>query len=288
MSANTLPSYPFDIRKAKETALNAALEAGNLIKTVLLNHLEQNIKTKSTSTDFVTETDEKCDKTIIELLKKDFPDFEIISEETFNSVMELSDKPTWIIDPIDGTTNFVHRNPFVAVSIGLTYLRQCVLGVIVLPMLDETYTAIKGEGAFKTDLYRSEPFRISVSSNNTISTSLLGSNFPYDRSDAALQPVFARYNALLKRGVRGIRGTGSACVNLVHVACGSLDGYFENGLHSWDMAAGKVIIEEAGGVVLDINAGPIDIMERRILACSNLELAKEVSEVLVDSDKQFA
>jgi len=283
-----MTEYPFDISKARETAIEAALEAGKLICSALLNHTEQTMKTKSTTTDLVTETDEMCDRVIIERLKRDFPEFDIISEETYNTASELSEKPTWVIDPIDGTTNFVHRNPAVAVSIGLTYAKQCVLGVIVLPMLKETYVAIKGQGAFKTDIHHDQPFQISVSSNRTLDTSLLSSNFPYARGNESLDPVHSRYNALLKSGVRGIRGSGSACVNLVQVACGALEGYFENGLQSWDMAAGKVIVEEAGGVVLDIDASPIDIMKRRILACNSMELATQISQVLVQSDQKFA
>ncbi len=284
-----MTTYPFDILKARDTALSAALEAGNIIRSALLNPVaELAMKTKSTTTDLVTETDEKCDRVIIERLKQDFPDFDIISEETFNTVSELSNKATWIIDPIDGTTNFVHGNPAVAVSIGLTFNKQCILGVIVLPMYKETYVAIKGQGAYKTDIHHDQPFKISVSSNVTLDTSLLSSNFPYARSDEALNPVLSRYNMLLRTGVRGIRGSGSACVNLVQVACGALEGYYENGLQSWDMAAGKVIVEEAGGVVLDIDASPIDIMKRRILACNSMELAKQVSQVLVESDSKFA
>jgi myo-inositol-1(or 4)-monophosphatase len=284
---NNQMHLPFDIQRAKTVALNAALEAGQLIRTVMLDTSAHTMRSKSTLTDLVTETDEKCDRLIIERLKQEFPDFSFITEETHNQATELTDEPTWIIDPIDGTTNFVHRYPHVAVSIGLTFNKQCILGVVVLPMLLETYTAVSGQGAFKTDIHRSEPFRLSVSKNTTLDTSLVSSNFPYGRGDETLKPVFSRYEALLKKNVRGIRGSGSAVVNLMSVASGGLEAYFENGLQSWDMAAGKVIVEEAGGVVVDIDGSPLDLMKRRILAVNSEELQKQLSEVLVDSDKQF-
>lgn len=282
-------TYPFDIEKAKNVALATAIEAGGIIREAMMQR-ERNttMKSKSTLTDLVTETDEKCDRLIIERLKNEFNDFTFITEETHNQATELTDAPTWIVDPIDGTTNFVHGFPHVAVSIGLTYQKKCVLGVVYLPMLNETYTAITGQGAYKTGIFSPEPVRIHVSSNETLDTSLVSSNFPYGRGDATLAPVFSRYEALLKKNVRGVRGTGSAVVNLMYVASGFMEAYFENGLQSWDMAAGKVIVEEAGGVVVDIDGSPLDLMQRRILAVNGTTLQQQISEILVESDRKFA
>jgi myo-inositol-1(or 4)-monophosphatase len=236
----------------------------------------------------VTETDILAEKIVIEHLRSFDSTFQFVSEETHNTKEELSDAPTWIIDPIDGTTNFVHRFPYIAVSIGLAYKKQCILGVVYSPILEETYTAIKGRGAFKTDMYHKTGVRIETSKETELSRSLVSTNYPYDRSSRTLDEVHEKMDRLLKENVRGVRFTGSAVMNLVAVASGQLESYFENGLHIWDMAAGKVIVEEAGGVVVDPNGEEIDISKRRILAACTKDIAQRIAKILTQVEQKHA
>ncbi|KAL0484536.1 inositol monophosphatase ttx-7 [Acrasis kona] len=277
--------YTFDVEQAKAAALEAAYQAGVVIRDAFSN-VNKKMDTKSAVTDIVTETDVLAEKIVIDRLKAFNSSFVFVSEETNNKI-ELTDAPTWIIDPIDGTTNFVHSFPFVAVSIGLAVNKQCVLGVVYNPILEETYSAIKGQGAFRKNK-DGQDVKITSSAVTEISRSLLSTNYPYDRSTKALNDVHEKMDAFLKQNCRGVRFTGSAVINLVYVASGQLEAYFENGLQIWDIAAGKVIVEEAGGVVIDPCGGEIDISNRRVLAACTSDLAKQLASGLKQVEDKYA
>ncbi|KAG2382429.1 hypothetical protein C9374_005631 [Naegleria lovaniensis] len=272
-----------------QLALQVALEACRLAALEIREHFASQQKTfltKSTIIDMVTQTDKRVEEIVSQHLLKAYPDHQIVGEEFNNKDTTLSKNGyCWIIDPIDGTTNFVHRNPNVCTSIALAYCGSVVLGVVHNPILDETFYAIKGEGSYQKTPFTQQQFeKCIISQCDSISGSLLSSNFPYGRTEDVLTLVEKKYGAFLRMGCHGIRGSGSAVINLCYVANGSLDAYFENGIQIWDMAAGKIIVEEAGGVVCD----PCDLekpeeillQNHRCLATSTKPLAIEMIQVL--------
>ncbi|MDP8268906.1 MAG: inositol monophosphatase family protein [Candidatus Tenebribacter davisii] len=202
------------------------------------NKTETNIKYKG-NIDLVTETDLQCEEFIISSIRNKFPEDAILSEES--EVINDGAPIKWIIDPLDGTTNFAHRYPFCAVSIGVEELGIMKYGVVFAPILNELFYAEKGKGAFLNNN------SISVSKGTKISTSLIGTGFPYDRWEKG-DFYIKEYLAFTKK-CQGVRRAGAAAIDLCYVACGRLDGFFERKLKPWDTAAGSLIVSEAGGTV---------------------------------------
>ncbi|KAL9649015.1 hypothetical protein ABK040_008393 [Willaertia magna] len=245
-------------------------------------------ETKSTAIDLVTQTDKRVEEIIIENIKKNYPNHFIISEEssTQDNTNLNENGYTWIIDPIDGTTNFVHKFPYICISIGISYKGKLIIGVVYSPILDELFYGIKGKGSyFKSPFTNNEFIKIKTNPTKEINKSLLSSNYPYGRTEEILKEVELKYGSFLRKGCRGIRGTGSAVMNMCYVANGSLDAYFENGIQIWDISAGKVIVEEAGGIVCDpcelnVENENTFLNNHRCLCCCNVELANEMIQVL--------
>ncbi|KAL2253334.1 UNVERIFIED_CONTAM: Inositol monophosphatase 3 [Sesamum indicum] len=216
--------------------------------------------------DLVTETDKKCEEVIFDFLKLQYPDHKLIGEETAAAcgTIELTDEPTWIVDPIDGTTNFVHGFPFVCVSIGLTIGRIPTVGVVYNPIMDELFTAIRGKGAF----LNGKP--IKVSSQSELVKSLLATEVAANREKAIIDAVTNRINSLLFK-VRSLRMTGSCALDLCGIACGRNDMFYLVGFGGpWDVAAGAVIVTEAGGLVFDPSGKDFDITSQRVAASNPL------------------
>ncbi|KAK1558234.1 hypothetical protein Q3G72_000032 [Acer saccharum] len=244
-------------------AVDAAKKAGEIIrngfyKTKHVEHKGQ--------VDLVTETDKACEDLIFNHLKQHFPTHKFIGEETTaaNGATELTDEPTWIVDPLDGTTNFVHGFPFVCVSIGLTIGRIPTVGVVYNPIMDELFTGIRGQGAF----LNGKP--VKVSEKIELVNSLLATEAGTKRDKATLDATTNRINSLLFK-VRSIRMSGSCALNLCGVACGRLDLFYELGFGGpWDVAAGIVIAQEAGGVVYDPSGKDFDITAQRVAASNPL------------------
>ncbi|CAG2117760.1 unnamed protein product [Medioppia subpectinata] len=260
-----------ELLRCERSAIRLAIEAGAMMTAASGRNKE--IAEKDSFADLVTETDKAVEKFLFNELKRLFPDFRFIGEET-SSRVGLTADPTWIIDPIDGTMNFVHTFPCTCVSIGLTVNKVPVVGVIYSPFLDKLYTARKGSGAY----CNGRP--ISVSKNcNSLSEALLLCEFGNQRDDEKKNAVFRNLEAVGWL-VHGVRCMGSAALNLCSVADGSADAYWEFGLHVWDMAAGAVIVTEAGGVVMDTKGGPVDIMNRRILGACCDKIGHELSAAL--------
>ncbi|XP_071785527.1 inositol monophosphatase 1-like [Asterias amurensis] len=255
-------------------AVEIARKAGEEIRTTF--QLKKTIEIKSSPVDLVTETDQKVEKLIISFLQNKFPDHSFIGEESTaaGSHCELTDNPTWIIDPVDGTTNFVHCFPFVAVSIGLSINKENTVGVIYNPILDEMFTAIKGGGAFCND----KP--ISCSKQEDVCKCLAIAEVGSSRDKAHVKTKLGNIAAVIDRGAHGLRSLGSAALNMCQVARGGGDVYFEHGIHCWDMAAGAVIVTEAGGTVIDPKGGPLDLMKRNVIAASSPQLAETISSCL--------
>ncbi|KAG7231228.1 hypothetical protein INR49_012059, partial [Caranx melampygus] len=210
--------------------------------------------TKSSTVDLVTKTDERVEKIIIGSLKEEFGEGThcFIGEESVakGEPCILTDKPTWIIDPVDGTTNFVHGFPFVAVSIAFAVNKELEFGVVYSCLEDKMYKARKGKGAFCDD----EP--IQVSDVKEIKKSIIISEHGTDRSPEKVTKIFSTMQKILCIPVHGLRGSGTAATNMCLVASGAVEAFFEIGIHCWDIAAGAVIVKEAGGILLDVN-GPI-------------------------------
>ncbi|KAL5700207.1 hypothetical protein ACHQM5_025684 [Ranunculus cassubicifolius] len=240
-------------------ATDAAESAGDLIQRGAYEI--KNIENKGT-VDLVTETDKACEDLIFKHLKLHFPDHKFIGEETTaaNGVTELTDHPTWIVDPLDGTTNFVHGFRFVCVSIGLTIGKIPTIGVVYNPLLGERFTAIRGKGAF----LNGKPIKVSTQSE--LVKSLLATEVGTKRDKLTIDNTTNRINNLLYK-VRSLRMSGSCALNLCGIACGRIDLFYELGFGGpWDVAAGAVIVEEAGGLVFDPSGKPFDITAQRIAA----------------------
>ncbi|MDP8214226.1 MAG: inositol monophosphatase family protein [Candidatus Euphemobacter frigidus] len=235
-----------------ETALSAVRSAGRIVR--------ENIDTvfrvdHKGATDLVTEVDLAAEKEIIAQLSRAFPEHRIAAEESGRKKGE-SDY-VWWIDPIDGTTNFVHGYPCYSISVALECQSEIILGIVYDPTRDELFQAVRGEGA------QLNGCPITVSSVETLSESLLATGFPYDR---ALRGRALSLAARLLPRVQGIRRDGSAARDLAYVAAGRLDGFWEFGLKPWDTAAGRLLVEEAGGSVSDFKGEAFDIHQGAVVA----------------------
>lgn len=227
------------------------------------------IETKGSLTNLVTEYDKKCEETIISFIRKEFPSHSILAEESGKH--EHSSEYIWIIDPIDGTTNFAHGLPIFSVSIAVQQKEEIICGVVYDVMRDAMYSSAKGGGAFCNGR------KLSVSENDDLRKSVLVTGFPYNISenpDNALE----RFNEFMMIA-RAVRRLGSAAIDMCYVAEGVFDGFWEVSLNPWDMAAGKLLIEEACGVVSDFNGDKLDIFGKQILA-SNGKVHKKMIDVL--------
>ena len=214
--------------------------------------------------DLVTEADLASERLIIDRVKTYYPRHSILAEEsgaTSPATPEAQDEWRWIIDPLDGTTNYAHGYPCFCVSIGLEHLGKLELGVIYDPMRDELFTAERGEGAALNGR------RIHISATNNLASALLCTGFPYDVRERG---EFARHFTNFIMNAQAVRRDGSAALDLSYVACGRFDGFWEEGLRPWDVAAAVLMIEEAGGRVTHYDGSPFDIYTAPILASNGL------------------
>jgi len=220
-----------------QTAIEAAKKAGEYIESMLHRRDELTIENKDIN-DFVSEVDRNAEKMIIETLTASHPDDGILGEET--GTQNLDSENIWIIDPLDGTTNFLHGFPQFAVSIALKHKDELTIGVVFNPASNELYHAEKGQGAFLND----KP--IQVSERSTLETALIGTGFPF-RDFTYEHNYIGMFRAMINK-TAGLRRPGSAAMDLATVACGRFDGFWEMTLCQWDIAAGIVLVREAGGV----------------------------------------
>ncbi|XP_037131403.1 inositol monophosphatase 1 [Syngnathus acus] len=265
-------------QSAMDHAVAVARKAGQVVRDAVGGVQKEAVMVKSSSIDLVTETDQKVEKLIIESIKEKFPTHCFIGEESVaaGEVCLLSDSPTWIIDPIDGTTNFVHTFPYVAVSIGFSVNKQVEFGVVYSCLRDEMYTARRGKGAF------CDGRPLQVSQQQDIRQALVATEFGSNRDPPAVDKMFSSLKRVLSIPVHGVRGAGSAAINLCLVASGCVEAYYEIGIHVWDIAAGLLIVSEAGGVLMDVKGGPLDLMSRRILAANNRSVAERLAKEIDD------
>ncbi|XP_020242174.1 inositol monophosphatase 3-like [Asparagus officinalis] len=256
-------------------AVDAAKSAGEIIRKGF--HEKKNVEHKG-QVDLVTETDKACEDLIFNHLKKYYPEHKFIGEETSAAcgTSELTDHPTWIVDPLDGTINFVHGYPFVCVSIGLTIGKVPTVGVVYNPILNELFTGIRGQGAF----LNGDP--IKASSQSELVKSLLVTEVGSERDKSTVDAATNEINSLLFK-VRSLRMNGSLALSLCSIACGRTDLLCMIGFGGpWDVAGGAIIVQEAGGLVFDPSGGDFDIMSQRV-AATNAHLKDLFTDALMES-----
>jgi myo-inositol-1(or 4)-monophosphatase len=228
------------------------------------------IRTKSAAIDLVTEVDHACEALIVEGLARERPGDAVLAEEGRGSD-RAGARLRWLIDPLDGTTNYAHGYPRFCVSIGIEREGEPLAGVVYDPLLDELFSARRGGGAFLNGR------RLGVSGESEIGRALVATGFAYDVRRSAEDNLdhFARF----VKTVRAVRRDGSAALDLCYVAAGRLDGYWELKLHPWDVAAGALLVREAGGRVSDLAGGPVPASGAEIVA-SNGRLHDAMLELL--------
>lgn len=212
----------------------------------------------------LTWVDQAADKLIRDTIRRAFPDHDLMTEESDPTA--LGSDYRWIADPLDGTTNFAHQYPQVCVSIGLEYKGKIILGGVFDPCRDELFWAARGKGAWMIHKGRSR--RLRVSKAPALAQSLLLTGFPYDRRERI--DLYLSYVKAMMQKIQGIRRAGAAALDLCWVACGRVDGYWEWNLKPWDIAAGKLIVEEAGGTLSDFAGKPFSIYGKQTLATNRL------------------
>jgi myo-inositol-1(or 4)-monophosphatase len=254
-----------------ETAVAAAMRAGEIIIRNLGRISKDDIGLKEAS-DFVTRVDLESEEMIIRMIREVFPHHHFLSEE---GTRESESEYRWVIDPLDGTTNFIHAYPIFSVSVALEHEKETVVGVVFDPMRNELFTAEKGSGSFMNCL----PIR--VSEVDTMGRSLITTGFPFRKREVI--DTYLRIFKSIFLKVSDMRRAGSAAIDLSYVACGRCEGFFEFGLSPWDMAAGALIIREAGGIVSDFGGGEDYLQAGNIIAGNpsiHRYLLQEIREVL--------
>lgn len=239
-------THPHDYQLYLQVAIDASQQGGKLIRDSFYSRtVDFNIDQKENSSDLVTIVDQTVESLITKRLAEAFPTHEFIGEETVaaKGKNELTDTPTWVLDPLDGTMNFCHGFPFVCVSLALVINKESVVAVVYNPILEELFTAIKGEGSFCNG--KRLPL-FPVTSLPGLASALLVTEYGSQREllDGKIESI----SKIIQAPARGIRSLGSAATNLCYVAKGAIDVYWECGLHIWDMAAAVLILKEAGGI----------------------------------------
>ena len=260
------------IRKTEllQDAVRISRLAGSLLKDRLLTDFSVMHKG---DVDLVTEMDRSAQDLIEREILVKYPDHGIMAEEDLD--LRGSSGFLWIVDPLDGTTNYAHRFPVFSVSIAVVYEDETLCGVVYNPVSDETFKALSGEGASLNAM------PLGVSNTGQLTDSLLGTGFPYNIRETA-QPTLGHFERFVRKA-QDIRRCGSAALDLCFVACGRLDGFWELGLKPWDVAAGTLIVREAGGKVTDFSGNKLERDTSQVLA-SNGRIHNQMIEVLLKGE----
>ncbi|QAT83456.1 inositol-1-monophosphatase [Corallococcus coralloides] len=253
------PETPAALRR---TAEEGARMAGGILRERFPHH--RTIEFKG-GIDLVTDADRASEAALLDFLRQRHPHHAILAEES--GATQGTDTFRWIVDPLDGTTNYSHQVPHFCVSVAVEGPEGTVAGAVYDPMLDELFSAAKGEGATLNGV------PLKASSTATLERALLCTGFPYDVRERPDLPVGLFSQLILL--AQGMRRTGSAALDLAYVAAGRFDGYFEFGLKPWDIAAGGLLVAEAGGVIVHIDGRPFDVLKGDVLA-SGANLAPQL------------
>jgi len=248
-----------ELRSLLQAASRAALTAGSIIRE--LYEKPHTIQMKG-EIDLVTEADLASETAIIASLNEDAPDIEVMAEESFTGKLEKAKGAIWVIDPLDGTTNFAHGVPFFAVSIAVLKDGHPLIGVIYCPMQNELFCASSGGGAWMNTR------RIHVTETEFPIQALIATGFPYNIHERLDTVIYQVQNVLPK--VRDIRRCGAAAVDLAYVSCGRLDGFWEMDLKPWDTAAGWLLVSEAGGKITDFSGRQFSPFKPEIVATNTI------------------
>lgn len=263
------------IQELMDFAKETAKSAGNILKQGFETEFE--ISEKVGKNNLVTEYDFKSEQYIISKINSKYPDHQVLAEESGYSAERNTDKPLWIIDPLDGTVNFAHGIPIYSVSIAVEINKEIVAGAIYQPMLEESFYAGKNLGAF----YNSKPIKVSKQSD--IHKSLLVTGFPYNINDNPYNTL-QTFNEIIQNG-SPVRRLGSAAIDLAYVAKGRFEGFWEVKLQPWDVAAGILILREAGGTVINYEGNDFSLEDKTIIATNGLieqDLLKFIRKSYVD------
>jgi fructose-1,6-bisphosphatase/inositol monophosphatase family enzyme len=290
---HTIPASLLQTAYAAELklAVRVALQAGeniashcDTVGTILSQNISLNFKGQPE--DFCTAVDLQNEALVIQAIQKHFPSHDIIGEESTGSgeIPALSQNPTWIIDPIDGTTNFASGLPLTCVSIGLCVNKKPVIGVVYAPMTNELYMAVRGHGAYRNGVkLRVEP------TTNTLRHAIVNFEFGYGRSDEDIAKMVGALQRLLQHGCRAIRCLGSGVLDLCYIATGKMDvvyaGVASEGWKPWDYAAGLVIATEAGCSIESLigNEGQeLDIYAKSVICAGNQELLQDARRIILE------
>ena len=297
-------NYEEILEKVKEIVIIAGKKIKEAFESREIIHTSIEIKDSNT-TDLVTEVDKNVEKLIFDSLKQLYPKFNLVGEETVSSSESkkiiLTDTPTWVIDPVDGTTNFVHGFPFVCISVGLVVNKEPMLGVIYNPILNGMYWGIKNKGSYlngkKLPLIKNNPI---VSLQKSLFVIEFGVFFSQDK----LNKIVENVTKMLSIPSHGVRCLGSTALDIMQVAKGGADFFFSVGFHAWDVAAAKVILNESGGIMVGyrkpkdikddvlIADEPYDICQRKVLCMRGTfegkqfqsEILREIRNKLEDID----
>ena len=249
-------------------AVRAARKAGSVINRATLDGAGFEVRAKQQN-DFVTRVDHAAEEAILEIVRKSYPDHAVLAEES-GAVAGVAEYE-WIIDPLDGTTNFIHGFPQYCVSIAIRRRDELAHGVIYDPNRNELFTASKGSGAYLNDR------RIRVSKCLRLGEALVGTGFPF--REGARIDLYSNQLKNIMQKCAGVRRAGAAALDLAYVACGRLDAFWELGLSPWDMAAGALLIQEAGGLVGDLS-GESGFLESGEVACATPKIFPTLLEAL--------
>jgi myo-inositol-1(or 4)-monophosphatase len=251
-------------------AIKAARAAGAIINRASLDLERLQVSSKAPN-DFVTEVDHAAEAAIIDTLLGAYPGHGILAEESGSSRGARDSEYVWIIDPLDGTTNFIHGLPTYAVSIALSFRRQIQQAVVYDPARNDLFYATKGRGAYLNDK------RLRVSRRSRMSDALIGTGFPFRKGDD-----LARYLHMMETVMKvcaGMRRPGAAALDLCYVAAGWYDGFFETGLSPWDVAAGSLLVAEAGGLIGNFT-GEADFIDKREVVAGNPKIYGQLVQLL--------
>eukprot|EP01096_Ripella_sp_DP13-Kostka_P001281 TRINITY_DN11525_c0_g1_i1.p2 TRINITY_DN11525_c0_g1~~TRINITY_DN11525_c0_g1_i1.p2 ORF type:complete len:298 (+),score=133.96 TRINITY_DN11525_c0_g1_i1:22-894(+) len=281
-----------DLAKVLAFVEALAREAGEVVRETFYSREEVSVEFKdkateeddsssvptTTTVDLVTKTDKAVEVLIKSKLAEHSPSYLFLGEEEASSGdgYHLTDAPTWVVDPIDGTTNFVHKVPFLAISISLCINKWPVLGVVFNPITNELFRAAKGLGSFLND----QPIRVGKA--KVLGQAVIGTNFGYNRSQEGMQFMINNVSSVLATKVRAIRMNGAAALEVCYSAAGRSNAFYEFGIHVWDIAAGVCIVEEAGGKVISPSGQPLDLMTRRVL-CGSPEIVDQLTHIINDA-----
>jgi myo-inositol-1(or 4)-monophosphatase len=251
--------------------LHVAREAARVGGAILAGHYERGVEVRSKhAADLVTDADIESERAIVDLLRREFPGHAILAEEAYTA--DAGAEHLWVVDPLDGTTNFAHHVPHFAVSVAYYQRGAPICGVVWNPARDDWYEAVRGAGA----THNGRPARVSTEA--ALSQSLIGVGFYYDRG-AMMEATLAAIRDLFRQQIHGIRRFGTAALDLCQVGCGLYGAFFEFQLSPWDFAAGRLFVEEAGGRVTTCAGAPLPLEKSTVLASNGL-LHETVLEIV--------